>query len=56
MTIPEAATYAGVSRQAVWLWCKMNKIGEKVGRDWFVDRAKLEQHMECLRLKIQLRF
>lgn len=46
MTIPEAAERAGVSRQAVWLWCRLNGIGRKVGRDWLVDREKLEKYLE----------
>jgi len=46
MTIPEAAAYAKVSRQAVWLWCWRFDIGEKIGRDWIVDREKLEAKMK----------
>jgi hypothetical protein len=46
ITIPEAARIANVSRQAVYLWCRLDGIGEKIGRDWLVDRVKLAQKME----------
>jgi excisionase family DNA binding protein len=49
-TVAEAATLAGVSRQAVNLWLQAGLVrGERIGRWWVVDRASLESHLRTRR-------
>jgi len=46
LTIPQAAEKARVSRQTMWLWCRLHGIGERFGSIWIIDQAKLARHME----------
>ena len=46
ISINEAATTAGVSRQTIWTWCWKHKLGRQVGTIWLVDEEKLKKHME----------
>lgn len=50
LTATEAATVAGVSRQAVNSWLRDGLIsGERVGRWWFVDPRALERFLRLRR-------
>lgn len=42
-----AAEIAGVTFTTVKYWCERYGVGEKVGHQWHIDRAKLDAFMQA---------
>ncbi len=42
----QAAKIAGVTPDAVYLWCKQYKLGKKVGSRWLIFPDRFKRFME----------